>query len=451
MKILVIYHLLRKNGKSTINEHLYSFKRYSNEECCYLNTAYGIPSYITKIDFDAIIYHHTLWDPSVRLNESGRLKTLRKYGLLKESKGYKVAIAQDEYRCSDRMNDFFSDFGIKTVFTLVQPAEWQKVYPREKSGLEYYFTVFAGYIDELALERLAKSNQRHKSRPIDVGYRGYKPPYWLGKYGMLKWELADNFENLSVKHNLKFDLSSNFMEVLYGDKWYKFLGRCRVVLGCEGGASLRDPDGSIMRKVDQYVSEHPEASFGEVEAVCFPGIDGNLNYFAPSPRHFEACITRTCQALVEGEYGGIFKPGVHYIEIKKDWSNIPDVIRQIEDVEFCEQIADNAYRDIVESGLYTYRNFVQLVLNHVRDVRGVVSYNSPDDSYYSRLLERREKFPFIFSPFTFSIIHIKRTIFPIKHIIYKILVRLNLYDDYRKVKSIFKKITTKMRLKIWKS
>lgn len=451
MKILVIYYLLLKNDRNTVSEHLCSFKRYSNEECYYLNTAYGIPSYIIKINFDAIIYHNTFWDPNVILNEPGQLKTFRKYRLFKELKGYKVAIQQDEYRCSDRVNQFFRDFGIKTVFTLVQPAEWQKVYPREKSGLEHYFTVFAGYIDELALERLEKSNQKHESRPIDVGYRGYKPPHWLGKHGMIKWELADNFENLSVKHNLKFDLSSDFMDVFYGDEWYEFLGNCRVVLGCESGASLHDPDGSIMRKVDQYVAEHPDASFEEVEAACFPGLDGNLNYFAPSPRHFEACMTRTCQALVEGEYGGIFKPGVHYIEIKKDWSNIPDVLRQIEDVDYCEQIADNAYRDIAQSGLYTYRNFVQLVLNHVRDVGGVVSYSSPDDSYYLRLLERREKFPFIFSPFTLSIIHIKRAIFPIERIIYRVLVRLNLYGDYRKVKSIFKKITTKMRLKIWKS
>ena len=58
MKILVIYYSWNKSARNTYNEHLYSFKRYSDEECYYLNAAYGIPNYIARIDFDLVVYHY---------------------------------------------------------------------------------------------------------------------------------------------------------------------------------------------------------------------------------------------------------------------------------------------------------------------------------------------------------------------------------------------------------
>ena len=439
MKILVIYYLLNKDDRNTINEHLYSFKRYSDEQCFYLNAAYGIPGFITKINFDLIVFHYTFLAHFRGWFGGNWYKPIK---ICEDLRGYKIAIPQDEYQYTDILNKLFLSLNIKTVFTCLPESEWQKVYPQTESGLEHYFTVFPGYIDEIALEKLVKSKQGHelrphKLRPIDIGYRARKVPYWVGRHGLIKWQLMEILLNAPVKHSLKLDLSNDPRDVFYGDEWYKFLSSCRVVLGCESGASLHDPTGKIMKEVDQYVLKHPEASFEEVEKACFPGLDGNLNLFALSPRHFEACITRTCQALVEGEYGGIFKPGVHYIEIKKDWSNIAEVIRQIEDIDFCERITDNAYRNIVESGLYTYRNFVMLVLNHVRSVYQFTSGSSSDNSYYLKSLELRERFPFIFSPIGFWVAHVK-------YVVYRLLVKLNLYENYLKLKSRFKKyeITT---------
>lgn len=426
MKILVIYDWVFKSSRSSISEYLRSFKRYSGEECYYLNAAYGIPGYISRINFDLIIYHCTFFDPNIRFNESGRLKILQKYKLLKELRGYKVAIPQDDYRFSDKMNEFFQDFDVKAIFTPVPESEWQKIYPRERSGLEYYFTVFTGYIDKFTSEKLARLNRDHRSRTIDVGYRGSSPPYWLGRAGLMKWQLTEKFLHAPVKHNLKLDLSNDAKDVFYGDDWYKFLSNCRVVLGCEGGATLHDPDGSIKKKVDYYVNQHPGATFEEVEQACFPGLDGNIKLLVLTPRVFDACMTRTCQVLVEGEYGGILKPGVHYIEIKKDWSNIADVIKQIEDVELCERMADNAYRDIAESGLYTYQNFIQFILNHVRTVHTITPSDISDNSRYLRLLALRERFPWAFSPFTFLVGLIKEAA-------YRTLLRLNLYKYYKKL------------------
>jgi len=427
MKILVIYYLPTKNDRNTMNEHLYSFRHYSGERCYYLNVAYGIPRFCAKINFDLVIFHYSF----LAYLRYDKVRSVTLFQTCKDFSGYKVAIPQDEYQYSDRLNEFFLRSGVKTVFTCLPESEWQKVYPQKKSGMEHYHTVFTGYVDEIAAVKLATLNQSHRSRPIDVGYRARKNPYWLGRHGMIKWQLTEKFLGVPVQHNLKLDLSNDPGDVFYGDKWSGFLSKCRVVLGCESGASLHDPDGSIMENVDRYTDKHPGASFEEVEAACFPGKEGNLCLFALSPRHFEACITRTCQALVEGEYGGIFKPGVHYIEIKRDWSNIAKVIRQIEDVDYCERIADNAYRDIIESGQYTYRKFAELIIDHVREVSTPISSSMRDDVYYFKLLERRERYPFIFQPVAFLRGHMN-------FIIYRVLVKLSLYENYGKIVSMIK-------------
>ena len=80
---------------------------------------------------------------------------------------------------------------------------------------------------------------------------------------------------------------------------------------------MHDLDGSIRRNVENFVSKFPKASFSEVEQNCFPGEDGNLKLFAISPRHFECCLTKTCQVLYQGRYDNIFKANHHFIEIKK--------------------------------------------------------------------------------------------------------------------------------------
>ncbi len=99
-------------------------------------------------------------------------------------------------------------------------------------------------------------------------------------------------------------------------------------------------------------------SFDELEAKCFPGRDGELALFAISPRHLEACATRTVQILVEGSYSGVLQPGVHYLELKRDLSNLDAVLETVA-AEDSREIAERAYADIVASGRFTYRRLVE--------------------------------------------------------------------------------------------
>ena len=148
----------------------------------------------------------------------------------------------------------------------------------------------------------------------------------------------------------------------------------------------------VQKRVNKYVNQNPRASFEEIEKNCFPGIDYNISCFAISPRHFEAVITKTLQVLVEGYYGGVFKPWVHYLPLKKDYSNFNEIIGFLKDSEKCQNIIDNAFNDIVLSGKYTYKTFVEAVLKEYKmKLKIIVDKPNNFERFYHSILTLREK------------------------------------------------------------
>jgi len=335
-----------------------------NHHCYYADVSRRVSPFILAIKYDLIIFHYTL----ISIKDLG-FKVFKEYlercEKLINSQAYKIAIPQDEYTRSDYICYMTKKFGIKTIFTCLPKTEWQKVYPYHKSKVKDFIQVFPGYIDEKILKNI--QYVPHCKRPIDIGYRARKVPYWLGYHGLQKWQITNVFKENLIKTLLNYDLSNNIKLVFYGKEWSKFLSSCRCVLGCEGGSSLLDPRGLVRKKIDAYMEKHSRASFQKVKKLFFNKQDGGLRLFALSPRHFDASITRTCQVLMEGEYGGIFIPNKHYIEVKKDFRNISDVVKKITDVTYCENIAQNTYKDIVLSNKYTYRVFVSKIIDHLKD------------------------------------------------------------------------------------
>jgi hypothetical protein len=185
---------------------------------------------------------------------------------------------------------------------------------------------------------------------------------------LLKARIAHEARALSPEFPaLKMDVSTDERDVLAGDDWYRFLLRCRTTLGVEGGASVLDRDGSICARTRAYVREHPGASFEQVRDACFPGRDGLLSLFAIGPRHLEACATRTCQLLVEGAYQGVLRAGEDYLPIRRDFSNLRDVLRAVDDDGLVRRVANSAWQRVVGSGRYTYGGFVRSVERSIVD------------------------------------------------------------------------------------
>lgn len=400
MKILIIYNIWEVKTRNTITEHLKSFENYSNHDVFYLNISLSVPNWTINVPFDLIIYHYTAcglkWTkPEVNLfsNKTRKLAKL---------KGYKVAVPQDEYVSNLWVCKFFKEQGIKSIFTCFKPKDYEKAYPKLLSGIDHIETVLPGYLDENALKKWAKVVKSHDQRLIDIGYRARKNFYWLGYLAVLKWKISEVF--LSYDHKLNVDISNNPNDVFNGDSWYEFLLNCRCVLGVESGSSLLDFDGSLREKVEKYQKENPEATFDECEAALFPGMDGNIDLATVSPRHFEATLTKTCQILIEGEYAGAFIPNIHYIPVKKDFSNMEEVIAKVKDHQYCEKLAQNAFDHITNNDKYTYRGFVNQIL---RGTKPFIQIVEQPLTWQYKIFFYYDKYPYLFKPFEFTFLKIK--------------------------------------------
>lgn len=425
-KILVVYYQALRSDRNTINEHLYSFGRYANADVWHYNACAGIPGTLASVDFDLIVFHYTFL--ARRWNGRGEMRRLMKsVSSLAKSRAKKIAFPQDEYIHTTALCEFLSEFKIDALFTCHNRSDWEKVYPREKIGHAAIFQTFTGYVENRAIESTKLLWKPHRERKFDVGYRARFVPFWLGKQGTLKWRLTEEFKPVALRYDIHANLSNDINDVFLGEDWYRFLADCRVVLGCEGGATLLDPDGIIRARVDAFCSQHPQATFAETEKACFPDLDDGIQLKAISPRHFEATLTKTCQALVEGGFEGIFKPDVHYIPIEKDFSNLDEVARKIQDIAYCEQLAEQAYKDIVVNGEYTYAHFVKDVLKkiEINDNRSASENGSPVREFLTRNSLRINNLVFV---------PLARLKFSLKAIGFRAMAALGLVDFYRSLR-----------------
>jgi len=284
---------------------------------------------------------------------------------LKGMDARKVALPQDEFINTDILCDFINEMALDVVFSVAPSSEWPKIYSTVDRSKVQFYQVLPGYLDEKVLEKIERLEQIPHERTIDIGYRTAGRPYpWFGRHGYLKQKVAEVILESGPQKGLTIDISTSNEEPILGDQWYDFLLRCKYTIGTEGGTSILDLDGSIHKKTTDYIASHPEASFKEVEAACFPNLDGTFKLFAISPRHLEACAVKTCQILTTGEYNGILEPGRHYIELKSDFSNLEQVLDLIEEDKMRAELTEQAYEEIVASGRYTYKEFVDFVLEH---------------------------------------------------------------------------------------
>ena len=358
--MLVVYGQTQFPQRVSVADHLYSFRRYSNGRTFYLNlAARQVPRWLPRVPFDLVIWHTSFlslrWAPE--MFAAARLRAQP----LKAIRAASVALPQDEFIHTDTLCDFLEEFGVSAVCSVAPEREWSTIYRSVDRGRVRFLRVLTGYLDEKTVKRIDRIVAAMPSdRPIDVGYRAWHNAPWLGRHGRLKTRVAEVFKDAAEEHGLRVDISTRDEDTIMGDDWYRFLASCRNTIGVEGGASVLDRDGSIRERTEAYLRSHPGATFDEVRSACFAEEDDRDRFLltALSPRQLEACATRTCQILVEGEYNGILEPGRHYIELHGDFSNLDEVLDRIADDEQRVEITERAYRDIVASGAWTYRRLV---------------------------------------------------------------------------------------------
>lgn len=347
--------------RTAVEDHLRCWERHSRFPAIYHNYAFGFDweAYaglpLAGIVLDTLALN-LRWDPELFWRKSTPLRAIRAF------KGPKIAMPQDEFIHTDVLCDFLVEVGATHVLSAGTRATAEQIYRRRlpRARLESKLT---GYLEAGTLETVEALAEAAPERSVDVGYRAWHAEPWLGEHGRLKVRVAEEALARAARFpELRFDVSTDEGATFVGTGWYEFLLRCRATLGAEGGASVLDRDGAIRARTHRYVAQHPGASFEEIREACFPGQDGSLRLFAIGPRHLEACATRTCQVLVEGEYQGILRPNLDYLPIRRDFSNLDEILGLLARRDpAVEAVAASAHERVVRSGLYTYASFVRRV------------------------------------------------------------------------------------------
>lgn len=320
-------------------------------------------------------------------------------------RGLKAAFVQDEYRTVDATVAALRDMNFDVLFTCVPQGEVEKVYPKEVLPNLTKVSTLTGFVpDDLVTWTVPPI----RARPVDVGYRARVVPYWLGELGAEKWLIAPRFKRVARAAGLSENISHEEGDRLYGEAWTRFLLSCKAVLGVESGASVFDFSGELQKQVDAYVAAHPQVTFQEVQRRFLLPYEGRIRLNQISPRCFEAAALRTAMVLYEGKYSDVLQPWRHYVPLRKDFSNIDEVLAVLRDPERLQDMANRAYEEIALNHKYSYDAFVAKVdaVLFQEHERRVANRSAPRRiSFAARMRMAMSLYPERMLPATVSVAH----------------------------------------------
>jgi len=284
---------------------------------------------IAASQVDAIVLLHSMYSNQNELR--GPLPWL--LGRLPQPKAFFIG---NEYKSMREKMAFCRSLGLSLLISQCNAPAVLDLYRRElgcavasvpNTGVEA--SVFAATVPLAA-------------RPIDIGYRSFEAPWYLGNRE--KTEIADIFIGAAPRHGLKVDISLDPKDRFDSAGYAAFLNRCRAQIGTESGGDFFELTDTTRNAVNAYMDENPEATWPDVRRRFFDGYGPSTTLRIISGRQVEAAACKTVQILMEGDYNGYLKPGIHYIPLRRDYSNVDDVVRMLRDDALCASLTEAAYQ-----------------------------------------------------------------------------------------------------------
>lgn len=294
--------------------------------------------------YDLIVVMHSALGDDVDL-------VLNRAHWFHKRKGKLISFVGNEYDFMDKKYAFLRESGADAVCSQLPLDSAQWLYS-EVNGLEVLPAPHG-------LNPNAYRPADESIRKNDLGFRGAEYPAFIGDAA------RNNFIKIMAKagesQGLKCDIA--FEKLDRGD-WARFLSGCKGIVGAESGLLRLDRKGALVELAKEYCQKNPQATSSEVWEHCYkqssiPAINGRCL----SSRHFEPIGTKTCQILMEGRYNDILIPNEHYIEVKRDFSNLDDAIRLFSDLTERQRIQDSAYEYAMEQ--HTYAKRVEYIVSSV--------------------------------------------------------------------------------------
>jgi hypothetical protein len=370
---ILVLHCLGspRNAPRFLVNHVFALiNNFPQHNYLYHDATLPLPEYVKQVDFHAILLDVTFLQARWVSPEYFQSR-LDSYSFVAESGALKIAFPQDEYDCNELLDEWMCKWNVDIVFSVIS-SHHEVLYPMfHRRGV--IKTGYTGYFDQ---ELIGFKQIPFSDRVIDIGYRARKLPPYFGRLGQTKWTIGRDVDLFAKSHGLNTDIVLGTSGELVGKTWLTFISQCKFTLGANSGSSLLDPVGLIQKRVKAFLKHKLDAKFEEVEAACFPDLDGQYEFTAISPRVIEAGILESCQILVEGHYSGIIEPWVHYIPIKSDASDFRQVLAAMTDHALVAQMTKKCREKILDTPDLRSSNNAARLLNLIVDAvnqRNIVS------------------------------------------------------------------------------
>jgi hypothetical protein len=358
LRILVVHNCEDvSNGRKSTLDFVFGFERYAPQhEFFYHRIMHPLPPVIREEDWDAIIFDPTALGAATLRPRELFHRIRESWDFARRHRAVKIVFPQDDASHGGLLDFWFQWMEVDAVFT-VRPEKKDLIYPLTSRRAEFVSTV-SGFIDDRSIESC-------RALGIPFEERAVVYPAWGGRFARRKGLAAARMKEECERRKIRHDIATDPSDTIMGDDWFAFLGQCRFVVGAEGGHGLWDPYGVIKDAVVDYTDRHPDASFEEIEDMCFKGLDGVETFPGFAPRVLEAALMECGQILVEGDYRGFIRPGEHYIPLKEDFSNLEEVFTAIENTDRVRSMIAAARRDLVDGPRFRYSTFVAGTIEYV--------------------------------------------------------------------------------------
>ena len=342
---------------AAVCDHINALAKFSRFDVTVLSQIGSIPHDIDLEQFDAVIIHYSL---TLALDSYISVKT--RYRLSAYS-GLKILFIQDEYRFVEKTRESIRQLGISLVFTCVPAAEIPKIYPPETLPDVTFVNVLTAYVPAWLTVYPAVPLSERK---FDVGYRGRDYSAWHGRAGREKVDIGKRFVKDGRRAGLRCNIRWRERDRLYGAQWRVFLQNCRATLAVESGASVIDFQGRIGPRVETFEKLLGKAAkYDKTRELFFAGQEDRIDLSQISSRVFEAVAIRTLLIMYEGDYSGVLTPWVHYLPLKKDHSNMAEIVAVLRDDIRVGEIIANAFAEIAMNERWSYVTFVASFDAHI--------------------------------------------------------------------------------------
>jgi hypothetical protein len=286
--------------------------------------------------YDAIVLLHSVFSNQ---NEAGRhVRFLRANG------SPKVWFIGNEYKLMPEKMAFGDAIGVRLLVSQCDSERVHAMY-RERLGCEI------GWLPNTGLDTgVFCPGPPLADRPIDVGYRAYASPLYLGNDE--REQLAATFSKECSRAGLVTDISLSERDRLDVPAWAGFLRRSKAQLGSEAGGDRFDLTDATRLAVNAFVNAGGASTMSEIRSRFFGDTSRDVPLRILSSRNVEAAGTKTVQILMEGHYCGYFRPDEHYIPVRRDLSDAKAALAKLADTSYCERIANNAHALAVKEFRY---------------------------------------------------------------------------------------------------